>query len=120
MDAKSLALTMLLVLAGCTSMNPVRSKQVDLTTQIRSGHVVARGDNVEIVTTDGERHRFRVTAIDQTTVNGSEIAIPIDTIVELKVRRFDGDKTAGLIGGIAASVVGIYVLALSALVIAFA
>jgi hypothetical protein len=110
---------MLLMLTGCTSMHPVKSKTVDLGTQIRSGHVVARGDDVEIVATDGTQHRFRVTAIDESTVYGSEIAVPIETIAELKVRRFSEEKTARLIDGITASVMSIAALALAAVVIAF-
>lgn len=117
MDARLLLLTMLLVLAGCSSMNPVKSKTVDLGTQIRSGHVVARGDSVEIVTTDGRQYRFRVTAIDETTVNGSEISVPIDTITELKVRKFSEARTAMLIGGITTSVIAMFVLAMSAMVV---
>jgi hypothetical protein len=120
MDARLLLVTVLLLLAGCTSMSAIKSKTADLGTQIRSGHVVAHGDNVEIVTTDGQQHRFRVTTIDETTVNGSEISVPIDTIAELKVRKFDEGKTAGLIGGITATVVGLWLLAVSAMVIALA
>lgn len=120
MNARSLAVAMLLVLTGCTSMNPVKTQYVDLGTQIRSGHVVARGDHVEIVTTDGRQHQFRVSAIDKNSVSGSKIAIPIDTIAELKVRKFSEEKTATLIGGITASVMAIYALAMAALVIAFA
>ena len=120
MNAMSLVAAVLLVLTGCTSMSPVQSECADLGAQIRSGKVVARGDHVEIGTTDGRRHRFRVTAIDETTVSGSEIAIPIDTIADVKVRKFSEQKTATLIGGITASVMAIYALGMAALVIAFA
>ena len=114
MSAKPMAVAMLLLVTGCTSMNPVKSPSVDLGTQIRSGHVVARGDNVEIVTTDGRQHRFRVTAIDEDHSQRIRIAIPIDTIAQLKVRRFergqnrsadrwdydigDRDRAAGVLG----------------------
>jgi hypothetical protein len=119
MNVRTLAVAMLLVLTGCTSMNPVKTQDVDLAAQIRSGHVVARGDNVEIVTTDGRQHRFRVTAIDEGSVGGSGIAIPIDTIAQLKVRKFSDEKTAMLIDGIAISVIGIALLGFLAVAIAF-
>lgn len=117
MNARSLAVAMLLVLTGCTSMSPVKSKTLDLGTQIRSGHVVARGDHVEIVTTDGERHRFQVTAIDESAIRGSEIAVPIDTIVELKVRKFSTIDSVVLVGGITAVLWTIVVMAASGLAI---
>lgn len=118
MNARSLMVSMLLVLVGCTSMKPVATQPSDLGRQISAGHLVAVGDDVEVVTADGEQHRFRVTAVDEGAIRGTEITIPIDTIADLRVRKFSEAKTALLAGGVTVSVIGLFVTAMSGLAIA--
>jgi ABC-type uncharacterized transport system permease subunit len=99
-------------------MKPVATQPADLGRQISAGHLVAVGDDVEVVTADGAKHRFRIAVIDKVTINGADVTIPIDTIVGLRVRKFSEGKTALMAGGISASLIALFVTAMSGLAIA--
>jgi|GEM_PF-1416522 len=111
MKVMSAMLSVLLILGGCTSMQPAKVHPDVLEQQLRAGRLVAVGDDVEIVTHDDQRHRFRVTGIDNNTIEGKAIAIPIDSIKGLKTREFSAEKTALLAG----SVFALFMLGLSQL-----
>jgi hypothetical protein len=87
-------------LLACTSMRPVEASPEELAARIRQGNVVQVGEKVTIVTKDGRKDQFTVTAIDEFTVKGNKESIPIDDIVALKTKEISLGKTALLTGGI--------------------
>jgi hypothetical protein len=111
----SVMVSVLLILAGCTSMKPVATETAAIEQHIASGDV-AVGDDVEIVTVDDQRHRFRVTAVDAATISGDGINVPIESIVGLKTREFSYGKSAGLAGGVTLTMIGLFLLAASSMV----
>ena len=110
-------LSMLLVLGNvaCTTLKPVDVPPEGLQQQLREGTLVAAGDRVRLVTADEKVHRFRVTEInlEQDTVLGDTVEVPIEEIVALETREVSVGRTALLTGGI-----GIGVAALIAIAIA--
>jgi hypothetical protein len=100
MNMKPLSiLIVILAVAGCTSMKPVAMPPDQLHEGISAGEIINEGDKVKIVTTDGQTHQFRVTAVDDESVVGNSIEVPITDIVTLKTKEYSGDKTAVLVGG---------------------
>jgi hypothetical protein len=94
------AAMLLLALGACTSLKPVAAEPADLQRQIRTGGLVAVGDDVVLVTTRKREYRFRVTALDADTIRGGEDVVPIDSIVGLQSRKVDVGQTATLVGGL--------------------
>lgn len=89
----------LLVCASCTTMRSAELSPDELQSQIRSGEIIAVGDDVEIVTADGARHQFEIVSIDDALIAGDSGSVAIDDVVALKTRTFSGGKTALLAGG---------------------
>jgi len=89
----------LVTLAGCTSMNSVELSTQRLHQEIRSGAAVQIKDYVEVVTEEGEVLSFTVTGLPGDAVVGKGVEVPVDSIASLKVRAFDGGKTAGATAG---------------------
>ena len=112
MKTSALLLSLLLILQGCSTMEPVVTGPEDVAQQIRASHL-AKGDDVAIVTADGTKHRFKITAIDATTISGKNVSIPIDSIVGLKSREFSAGNTVVLAGGITLMMLVLFLVALS-------
>ena len=89
----------ILSISACSSLKPVELAPEQLQQQISNGQIVEVGDRIKVVTSDGQHHEFRVTAITDTSIEGSDTAVPIDQVVALESRRFSGGKTALLAGG---------------------
>jgi hypothetical protein len=97
---KLLTLAFLFLFAtGCTSLKPVELAPEVLQERIFSGNIVKLGDKVKVVTSDGVRSEFKVTAITENHILGKDIDIPIRDIVALETREFSGGKTSVLVGG---------------------
>ncbi len=94
------ALLLVFSQSGCSTMKSAATQPVELQQKIRSGGVVAVGDRVAIVTSDGREYRFVVTDIDNTHIGGKGVQIPIDTIEGLRVREFSAGRTVALATGI--------------------
>ena len=92
-------LIVILIITGCTSMKPVELSPEQLQDRISAGELVNEGDKVKIVTTEGKSHQFVVTDINDTTIVGDNIEVPIVDIIALRTKEFSGGKTAGLAGG---------------------
>ena len=108
---KLLTLALLILFAtGCTSLKPVELAPETLQEKILSGNIVNVGDRVKVVTADGVRSEFKVTAINENHILGKDIDIPIRDIVALETREFSGGKTSALVGG---SLVWMYIILLS-------
>ena len=89
---------LLFLLTGCTGLQPVELPPHELQQQIRAGELVAIGDRVLIATDDGQRHRFRITAMDDNTISGRNERLQITTIIALESREYSGGRTAALVG----------------------
>jgi len=98
----------ILVASGCTTLKPVEMSPEQLHDRISAGEVIEVGDSVKIVTTDGETHKFKVSAITADGIAGKGIEIPIADIVAVETREFSGGKTTALAVG---SGVLLYVIA---------
>ena len=100
----ALALVLLLLIQGCSTVRPVEMTPEVLQQQIESTKLIEVGDSVEIVTADGQKYTFDVTKVDKEQIIGKDVAIPIKDIVALHTREFSGGKTALLVGATAVSV----------------
>ena len=100
----ALALVLLLLIQGCSTVRPVEMTPEVLQQQIESTKLIEVGDSVEIVTADGQKYKFDVTKVDKEQIIGKDVAIPIKDIVALHTREFSGGKTALLVGATAVSV----------------
>ena len=84
---------LVILLAGCSSMQPVRVSDVrgnDAPAEIREG------DRVEVVTRAGEKFEFSVTEINALGLGGEFGFIPYENMRQLSVRRPGSDSDAGL------------------------
>lgn len=113
---KFIALLVVLVCCGCTSLKPVEMSPETLQQQISSGELVKPGDNVRVVTTDGKRHDFDIIAIGDGLIVGESVSLAISDIVAVETRNLSVGKTALLAGG---SIVAFQVLAALAAVATF-
>lgn len=87
-------------LIGCTSLQSIEAQPEDLPGRIRSEHILKVDDEIRISTQDGKEYQLRVTSVDDTSVHGDGITIPIDSITTLETEKISGGKTALLFGGI--------------------
>ena len=93
---------------GCTT---VKSKQLPpeaLQAQIRNGSIVQTGDEVSVVTRDGEEHTFKVSAVGTDAIvgtlnGGASVTVQIEDLLALRTREISAGRTA-LAG------VGVYLL----------
>ena len=60
---------------------------------------VSPGDSVEIQTTDGQRHEFKVTSVTDDAINGENTSVKLANIEDMQVTRLSTGKTVGAIGG---------------------
>ncbi|MDE0193753.1 MAG: hypothetical protein OXQ90_20575 [Gammaproteobacteria bacterium] len=89
----------------------MKSKQLPpeaLQAQIRNGSVVQAGDEVVIVTKDGNEHAFKVSVVGTDAIAGTvdgdaSVTIPIDDVLALRTEEISVGRTA-LAG------VGVYLL----------
>ncbi|RPH97405.1 MAG: hypothetical protein EHM68_08405 [Lysobacterales bacterium] len=91
---KRLLLALLVILlAGCSSMQPVRVSDVrgnEAPAEIREG------DRVEVTTRAGERFEFSVTEINAHGLGGEFGFIPYENMRQLRVRRPGSASDGGL------------------------
>jgi len=92
-------LFIVLVAGACTSMKAVEMPPGQLQEKVAAGEIVKVGDTVQIATSDGQTHRFKVTAITADLVSGKDIQIPVADILAVKTREFSGGKTTALTAG---------------------
>ena len=101
---------LLLVATGCTSLKPIELAPESLQEKILSDNIINVGDRVKVVTSDGVRSEFKVTAKSEDHIRGKDVDIPIKDIVALETREFSGGKTSALVGG---SLVWMYIILVS-------
>ena len=104
----SICVIMGILIAGCTTLQPIADNAVSLHTDLRSGEAVKPGDKVRVVTRDGLSRLLIVTALDKNTLKGNPegvetpgavITLPIDEIVFMEGRKVSVGKTAAYTSG---------------------
>jgi hypothetical protein len=114
-------LTAALLMAGCTSMQPIEGSPADLRQSINSGGLIKTGDRVMIVTWDQKQHRFTVKSVGAGLVAGPSESIPVEQIAAVEKRQFSRGKTIALVGGlVGGAAVGLIVYGLAEYAGAFA
>lgn len=93
-------LTAALLIAGCTSLQPIEGSPADLRLRINSGELLKTGDRVLIVTTDQKSHRFTVKSLESGRIDGASESIQVEQIAALEKRQFSRGKTIALVGGL--------------------
>jgi hypothetical protein len=86
------------ILAGCTTLKPVRLPQQTLQENISSGGLIQAGDRIQITTIDGKQYEFKVVSIGDGHVKGEVVDLQIKDIAQVKKREISTGKTAGLVG----------------------
>ena len=99
-----------LLCGGCTTFKASQLPPDALRSGIRSGALIAAGDDISIVTAGGTEYLLTVSAVDAVMVRGqspnqSAVAIPIDEILALRKREVEPVRTtfAALGGSLAAA-----------------
>ncbi len=89
-------------LSACTSFKTAKDQSTEDTISNLS-----IGDTVELVTVDGSKESFTITAIEEDALVGDETRVPIDVIRIVSVEGFDSGRTAiagGLTFGVIAAI----------------
>lgn len=98
--ARPIALLVLLALAGgCTAVNRVAMGPVELRDELRAGGVVKTGDRVTVVSESQGDLTFLVTDVDDESIRGDSVEVPIDEVLLLEKRAFAPLRTGGAIYG---------------------
>jgi len=117
-----LLLMVTILMAGCTTLQPMAGNAETLRSELRGGEAVKPGDKVRVVSRDGLSRMLIVTALDQNVLKGhpegistaeAVVTIPIDDIVFMEGKQVSVGKTAAYAGGItvgAALTMGIAVI----------
>ena len=106
-----LAFVFVIAAIGCTTLEPIEMPPEELQEYISEGDLIEPGDVVKVVTSDGERHKFKVTATTADRITGKSKEVLISDIVAIETREFSGGKTALLAAGAASFVYGTLLLA---------
>ncbi|HEY2464387.1 MAG TPA: hypothetical protein VGI32_10015 [Steroidobacteraceae bacterium] len=107
---KSLSLlSAALLVAGCTTLQPMDGSPAELQQRIAAGQLLKPGDRILITTTDAKTHRFAISSINAGFIQGRSESVPIAQVTEVKRRQFIRAKTAVLVIGlaVAGAVVGL-------------
>jgi hypothetical protein len=98
----------LVVLTGCTNLQPVAMDSKKLQEEIRDGNVIHEGETVRVVTRDGVSRLLVVTGVEDNTLQGYAqgakagavvIEIPVDEILLLEKEKVNAaDTTASTLG----------------------
>jgi hypothetical protein len=86
----------LLLFSGCTTFRPIESQQ--LHEKLSAGEVIQVKDEVKIHTSDGMNHSFKINAMSEGRIMGTDENVPIEDIVSIEKREFSTGKTVLLIG----------------------
>lgn len=99
---------------GCTTMTPVEVQPGE------TDRKVEIGDNVRVITKDGQEHIFKVTALTSDSIVGDDVEVSYANITRLEVKELDGWRTAGVsIASLAGAFVVASGLAILLLILAF-
>jgi hypothetical protein len=113
--AKLAVLLATMASAACSTVKPVEAPPEELQRLITSESLLAPGDRVQLVTTDGSRHEFRVTSVnvDEGLIRGEDEAVPIADVIAVQTRKIAIGKTTALAAGLYVGIGVIIALALA-------
>lgn len=105
--------------SGCTTLQSTQLPPDELRYGIRSGSLVQPGDDISVVTADGQEYAFKVGHVGEDKIRGEraggeEVALAIDDLVALRTHKVEAVRTtfAVLGGGFGLSMAVIVLLAL--------
>jgi hypothetical protein len=106
-------------IAACSTVKPVEAPPEELQRLITSENLLAPGDRVQLVTTDGSRHEFRVTSVnvDEGLIRGEDEAVPIADVIAAQTRKIAIGKTTALAAGLYFGIGVIIALALAPVIL---
>ena len=81
-------------LCGCMNVQKVYQPPATLQENIRGGELVQPGDRIAVVTASQGERIFVVTDVDQDSIRGEGVVVPIDEVVALERREIAAGKTA--------------------------
>lgn len=98
------ALLVIAACAGCMSMRPVDAPPEVLRDYIRDGVVVQPGDQIVVMTEEGEGIHVDVSSVDEDFIHGHQfpaknVSVAIDEIVAMRKRDADVGRTILAAGG---------------------
>ena len=94
--------TAAVALHGCMTVQKVHQPPEALRESIRSGELVGPGDRISVVTVSKGEQTLIVTDIDQDTIFGAGIEVPIDEVVALEKQNISPARTGlAVYGGLA-------------------
>ena len=90
--------------AGCVGMQPVDAPPEVLHDYIRDGNLVQPGDQIVVITEDGESVHIDVSSVDEDFIHGHQlpakkVSVAIDEIVAMRKRDADVGRTILAAGG---------------------
>jgi hypothetical protein len=101
----------LLLIGGCTTLQPVANVPSDLSQHYGDGGVLKPGDRVVIQTVAGGTHSFRVSSVHDGVIYGEHDSVPFSEVASIQRRETSAPKTTGLVlvilgivGGLAAAI----------------
>jgi hypothetical protein len=86
------------VFSSCTSMRTIQKSRSEIQEGLASGDLIHPGDDIMIITNDGNQYDFKVVSIGNGYVKGQDIEISIKDIDLLEKRRISIGKTVLLSG----------------------
>ena len=89
-------LIVIIIVTGCTSMNPIELSPDQLQNRISTGELIHEGDTVRITTTEGKKHKFEVSAITDGRIVGKGTEVPIVDITAVEIKDHSDGKSVGL------------------------
>lgn len=83
---------------ACTTVKSSQLPPEALRSGIRSGSLVAAGDSINVVTTDGVEHAFEVSTVSREHIHGESpdgkaVVVRIDDVVALRTREIEPVRT---------------------------
>jgi hypothetical protein len=87
---------------SCTAFRPIEGSSDEIQGRVLSGELLAVGERVRLVTSDGRQHRFRIVDVDpvQDVVSGRNDRVRISQITDLARREVSWLRTGALIGAL--------------------
>jgi hypothetical protein len=89
-----------ILVAGCTTLQPMEGTPNELQARISSGGLLEVGDRVSIVTDDYQTHEFRIRAIRDGVIDGKSDSVRVAHAIFVEKRQFSRAKTLLLVGGV--------------------
>lgn len=95
-------------LAGCTTFKPIEMSSFQPERHLDLEKVIKPGDRVCIVTKDGEKNEFRVTAVTNDSIEGKNVEIPLMNIASTeKAETKVAEPVLIIVSGILLVVLGV-------------